>query len=213
MPLRKEVSDFWLVILKYTHLFARMVPIHPYYLGATPSAPISSATFSRPQSMSQATLPSPASHVTSPTGRAAARQSMPPPSRTAASPPSQPVIRPIEPTPEEGADSETDEDDKEAAGRARKGTMSRNFRFPSPSADAPPPPLPDIPPTVPKHDTPSSPRIPAHTSSDTEEIALTPVIAQSVEMPPPPPVEKERSPIAADIGDEEVGDTEEISLN
>ena len=195
-----------------------MVPIHPYYLGATPSAPISSATFSRPQSMSQATLPSPANHVNSPTGRSSNRQSMPPPARTAASPPSQPVIRPIEPMLEEGNESATDTDDKarEAAGRVRKGTMSRNFRFPSPAPDAVPPPLPDIPPTVPRHDhsAPSSPRLPPqHASSDTEEVALTPVITQSVEVPPPPPVEKERSPIAADIGDEDVGDTEEISLN
>lgn len=188
-----------------------MVPIHPYYLGATPSAPINSATFSRHQSMSQATLPSPPGHVTSPTGRSN-RQSMPAPARSTASPPSQPTIHPIEPTLEEDSESGTD-DERDAAKRTRKGTMSRNFRFPSPSTDGPPPPLPDIPPTVPKHDAPSSPRIPAHASSDTEDVALTPVVAHGVEMPPPPPVEKERAPIAADIGDEEVGDTEEISLN
>ena len=186
------------------HSEKRMVPIHPYYLGATPSAPINSATFARPQSMSQATLPSPASHVTSPTGRVNNRQSMPPPARAAATPPSQqPVIRPIEPMEEEEdvASSES-ETEAEAAGRTRKGTMSKNFKFP-PSQEATPP-LPEIPPTV------SAPR---HAPSDTEEVSLTPVIAPSVEMPPPPPVDKERSPITADIGDDEVGDTEEISLN
>ena len=136
---------------------------------------------------------------------------MPPPARTPASPPTQPgasASRIVEPTPEE----QTDDEDDGKAGRQRKGTMSKNFKFPSPSSETPPP-LPDIPPTVPKQEvaTPASPRVPAHAASDTEEVALTPVVAHSVEVPPPPPVEKERSPIAAD--DEEVGDTEEISLN
>lgn len=194
-----------------------MVPIHPYYLGATPSAPMNSPAFHRPQSMSQANLPSPGT----PSSKAANRQSMPPPARnTAASPPSASASAPRgastpripEATPEEGAEASSDEDeDVGGAGRARKGTMSKNFKFPPAS---PPPPLPDIPPSVPTDaHRPASPRAPAHAPSDTEEVALTPVIAQSVEMPPPPPVEKERSPIAPDLADEDVGDTEEISLN
>jgi hypothetical protein len=31
--------------------------------------------------------------------------------------------------------------------------------------------------------------------------------------PPPPPIEKERVPMTPDDGDEDVGETEEISLN
>jgi chitin biosynthesis protein CHS5 len=197
---------------------SRMIPIHPYYLGATPSAPINSAAFTRPQSMSQATLPTPSRNAGSPSPRAANRQSMPPPSRPAASPtsnthPAASASRITEPTPEEAAEDSDSEDDGQS-GRQRKGTMSRNFKFPTPSPEAPPP-VPDILPAVPKYDSaaPASPRaVPAHAPSDTEEVALTPATAQSVEVPPPPPVEKERMPMA-DLGDEEVGDTEEISLN
>lgn len=90
--------------------------------------------------------------------------------------------------------------------------MSKNFKFPSPIGEVAPP-LPD--PPVPQHETPSSPSIPTHhTSSDTEEVSFTPlpVIQSSVEVPPPPPVDKERNAASADI-DEDVGETEEISLN
>ena len=98
--------------------------------------------------------------------------------------------------------------------------MSKNFRFPSSSTEAPPP-VPALPtdtkalPHEPRehHEQLDERRASTHRASDTEEVALTPVIVPSVEVPPPPPVEKERSPIGPDIGDEEVGDTEEISLN
>lgn len=204
------------------HSERKMVPIHPYYLGATPATPMSSATFSRPQSMSQANLPSPSQQANSPSSRAANRQSLPPPRSTAASPPSNARasaagLQPFDVTPEEG-ESPSDSDSEEKPSRARKGTMSKNFKFPPTSPGAPPPPLPDIPPTVPHHDsvdrprTPTSPRIPAHVSSDTEEVALTPVDAQSVEVPPPPPIEKERTP-TTELTADDIGDTEEISLN
>ena len=90
--------------------------------------------------------------------------------------------------------------------------MSKDFRFPPQATDkdTPPPPVPDLP-SVPRG---STERPPQHASSDTEEVSLTtlPVIQTSVEVPPPPPVDKERSPVGADI-DEDVGETEEISLN
>jgi hypothetical protein len=49
-----------------------------------------------------------------------------------------------------------------------------------------------------------------------EEAQLTAVnvaAPSSVEVPPPPPIEKERSPTNHDDGDDDVGETEEISLN
>ncbi len=109
--------------------------------------------------------------------------------------------RQFEPTPEEASD----EDEETAAARVRKGTMSKNFKFPPPAAE-PTPPLPDIPPTVPKHDD-----VGAGADSDTEEVSLGPAAPSMVEVPPPPPVEKERSS-THDMADEEVGETEEISL-
>ncbi|EKM60050.1 uncharacterized protein PHACADRAFT_170628 [Phanerochaete carnosa HHB-10118-sp] len=215
------VTPHWVLECKKQH---KMVAIGNFYLGASPSAPINSAPFSRPQSMSQATLPSPA-NSSSPASRTSNRQSMPAPARTTTSPPtaqpaSAPRVTPIEPTPEESDESDEDEDTDTAAGRTRKGTMSKNFRFPPSSAEAPPP-VPPMP-----ADTKALPQEPqehreqlgerrasTHRASDTEDVALTPVVVPNVDVPPPPPVEKERSPIGPDIGDEEVGDTEEISLN
>ena len=61
-----------------------------------------------------------------------------------------------------------------------------------------------------------------HTSrapADAEDAGMTTVdvVAPSnptVEVPPPPPpIEKERLPMSPDDGDEDVGETEEISLN
>lgn len=186
------------------------MPIHPYYLGANP-ATHTSASFGRPQSMSQANLSSPSTRTTSPTTpKAQNRQSLPPPARSAATPPVH--NQTFEPTREETI-AESEEDDLgNKPSRPRKGTMSKNFRFPSPTSDAPPPPLPD---PAPKQETPSSPRAPVqHASSDTEEVSLTPlpVVQSNVEVPPPPPVEKERLSASTDI-DEDVGETEEISLN
>ena len=50
----------------------------------------------------------------------------------------------------------------------------------------------------------------------TEEVELTAanvVPPSSVEVLPPPPIEKERSATNHDDGEEDVGETEEISLN
>ena len=188
-----------------------MMPIHPYYLGASPVS-AHSASYGRPQSMSQASIGSPTNRTSSPnTPRSANRQSMPPPARSAASPPAATKpVRVIETTPEEPHEDE--ESAKSPANKhTRTGTMSKDFRFPPQATDkdTPPPPVPDLP-SVPRA---STERPPQHASSDTEEVSLTPlpVIQTSVEVPPPPPVDKERSPVGADI-DEDVGETEEISL-
>lgn len=209
-----------------------MVAIHPYYLGASPSTPMNSAPFTRPQSMSQASLPSPSGSRSSPSAQKTSnRQSMPPPQRvTSASPPAssfinqtqyqhQPPsaqIQPIEPTPEEdenvarGLGEETDEEEAERQGRTRKGTMSKNFKFPSPVNSAVPP-VPDLPTTK------SIP--PGQSLSDTEEATLSPSGTApppsiNVEVPAPPPVEKERSPGGSNNDTyEELGETEEIELN
>ncbi|KAI0071877.1 hypothetical protein K474DRAFT_1668511 [Panus rudis PR-1116 ss-1] len=183
------------------------------------------------------------------------------------------VIKPIEPTlPEEDSEEEdgavseqrqksldphlqthaedgstTDEDEAERKGRTRKGTMKRDFKFPSPTTTAPPPvpPVPTATPLVPPgssgsdHNTPAQHEGPEPTArptgsthkqntESTEEATLSvPESAQTsnvpnvdiitpsaVEVPPPPPVDKERSPaLASNFGDEDVGETEEISLS
>jgi hypothetical protein len=204
-----------------------MVPISAFYLGTTPSTPMNSPPFTRPQSMSQASLPQSAQ-----TAKAANRASMPPPSRTSISPgptppsPSDPppkaVRKTFDPTPEEGGDGDEPQDVSSQTKatrtrgppRVRHGTMDREFKFP-PAA------------VPPESDTAShdqqaastSTRETSHASADAEEDGLTTVdvVAPSnstVEVPPPPPpIEKERIPMSPDDGDEDVGETEEISLN
>jgi chitin biosynthesis protein CHS5 len=194
-----------------------MVPISGFYLGTTQSSPMNSAPFTRPQSMSQASLPQSAQAA-----KAANRASMPAPSRTPTSPgpippasseSSKAVHRTFEPTLEESADGDESDDigsqrSIKAKGppRARHGTMDREFKFP------PAPPESD---GVPRSrqaigaepgDTQLSP-------DDVEEAGLSAPSSSRVEVPPPPPIEKERPPTSHDDGDEDVGETEEISLN
>ncbi|KAL5507724.1 hypothetical protein ACEPAH_5342 [Sanghuangporus vaninii] len=65
------------------HSERKMVPISQFYLGTTPSSPLSSAPFTRPQSMSQVSLQrSNRDAATSPTSGAGNRASMPPPRRS-----------------------------------------------------------------------------------------------------------------------------------
>jgi len=205
----------------------KMVPIAAFYLGTTQSSPMNSPPFARPQSMSQASLPQSAQSA-----KAANRASMPAPSRTPTSPgptppsrsdsPSKAVRKTFDPTPEEGGDGDEPQDASSQTKptrtrgppRVRHGTMDREFKFP-PSAG------------LPESDTAShgqqaastGTRDTSHVSADAEEAGLTAVdvVAPSnstVEVPPPPPpIEKERVPTSPDDGEEDVGETEEISLN
>ncbi|EIW55419.1 uncharacterized protein TRAVEDRAFT_153802 [Trametes versicolor FP-101664 SS1] len=221
----------------------KMMPIRPFYLGENPASP----SHFRPQSMSQANLQSPSqrSSTASPTQQkhAANRQSMPPQRVTSTSPPAadpphsaglprtQRIAEESELSGgEEQEGGEDDEEDDEKAGRKRKGTMSKNFRFPPPSPTQAPP-VPPVP-----HNSTMSPPLASHAgdeaplppppqsdnAEDAEEDAdvdpeLTTVgmvAPSSVEVPPPPPVEKERSLASAnDLADDDLGETEEISLN
>ena len=200
----------------------RMVPISAFYLGTTQSSPMNSPPFARPQSMSQASLPQSAQAA-----KAANRASMPAPSRTSASPgptppsrsdsPSKTVRKTFDPTPEESGDlgelqnvsSQTKPTRTRGPPRVRHGTMDREFKFPPTSDTA-------------SHGQQASSTgtgDTSHAPADAEEAGLTAVdvVAPSnptVEVPPPPPpIEKERLPMSPDDGDEDVGETEEISLN
>jgi hypothetical protein len=195
-----------------------MVPISGFYLGTTHSTPMNSAPFTRPQSMSQASLPQSAQAA-----KVANRASMPAPSRTPTSPDPAPqassespkaVRRTFEPTPEESGDGDESQDiasqtrsaRTKAPPRARHGTMDREFKFP--------PALPESDGISLSQETSGSGPGDTHLATDdAEEAGLTAPSSSSVEVPPPPPIEKERSPISHDDGDEDVGETEEISLN
>ncbi|KAH7884223.1 hypothetical protein F5I97DRAFT_1929077 [Phlebopus sp. FC_14] len=185
-----------------------------YYLGV--SLPTTYHN-QRPQSMSQASLPS-SGNTSYHTHRSAPnRASMPAPQHS-----SVPTVskKPIEPTPEEDAESESD---AESVPQPRKptspsetrhksnGTMDRNFRFPPmpPQTQDPPPvkgePLPASPPST---ERPTTAEPPAQAN-----VTSTVITPSSVEVPPPPPVEKENKKVADDDeGEEEVGETEEIDL-
>jgi hypothetical protein len=80
--------------------------------------------------------------------------------------------------------------------------MDRNFKFPSTSSPSPPA-VPDLP----------SSNKPSADSDDTGLTSVGVVAPSSVEVPPPPPVEKERVSHSVEEGEEEVGETEEIALN
>ncbi|KAI0034359.1 hypothetical protein K488DRAFT_45613 [Vararia minispora EC-137] len=185
----------------------KMVPISGYYLGATPATPMNAAPFSRPQSMSQTSLPRSAgasSRVNLP-GSHSRTQSTP--QGSSLSPPSaEPAPPKFEPTPEEpGEPAEGDDEEsqvkspssKPATPHMRHGTMDRAFKFP-PSKSSP---LGETESTVPEQEQP------------TVQSNAQPQRVLSVEVPPPPsPQEKERA-LPVSPADEDVGETEEISLN
>ncbi|KAI0315156.1 fibronectin type III/BRCA1 domain-containing protein [Amylostereum chailletii] len=198
----------------------KMMPISGFYLGVTPATPITSPPFSRPQSMSQTSLPHSA--------RAANRASLPAPPRTPTSPPPRPsqsgartAPPKFEPTPEEPGESVEDAEGgalspskgKPQTPHMRHGTMDRAFKFPPPKSPSPveEEKKTDEPPAA----SPAEPRV---DEDGSEEAGLSAVGSEaapalSLEVPPPPtPIEKEKVASPQD-GDEEVGETEEISLN
>lgn len=187
------------------HSEKKMVPISGYYLGITPPTP--SGYSQRPQSMSQASLPSStAAHKNS-----ASRQSLP--AIRHSTPPSA--------TPQQQIDEEEGEEDqppppKPSLAEMRhksSGTMDRNFKFPNSPTQGQAsevPPVPSIPPQspAPKPEAGSN-----HANAD-EMTPVAVVAPSSVEVPPPPPVEKEirKSFVESEEGEEEVGETVEIDL-
>ncbi|KAF4575395.1 Chitin synthase, class 5 [Pleurotus pulmonarius] len=195
------VQPHWIMAC---HIEKKMVPIASFYLGANTGAPAHSPPFTRPQSMSQASLTRtpaspPPNRQTTPTSH---RASMPPPARSDSFV-NQPSSSRFEPTPEEAGEVEdlqrasTSSPDaegtpKEAKRKSRAGTMNKDFKFPSPA---------------------SSPVVEGHPPTSLSSAAATgPAVMtpSSIEVPAPPPVEKERSVV--DEGDDDVGETEDIPL-
>ncbi|KAG6373868.1 hypothetical protein JVT61DRAFT_6021 [Boletus reticuloceps] len=192
----------------------KMVPISGFYLGVTPPPTYHAQ---RPQSMSQASLPTAngtSAHKTAPN-----RASMPAVPRTTAGSPPGTVKKSFEPTPEEADEEATERaiPKKSITRHKSNGTMDRNFRFPASQS----PPAPSMPQTPPATSPPSSP--PVASESTARSAAVVPdmdhgtavkiITPSSVEVPPPPPVEKEnRRIVAEEDTEEEVGDTVEIDL-
>lgn len=238
-----------------------MIPISQFYLGATPNSPLSSAPFTRPQSMSQVSLQRSSTRGAASPPEAAPvgpgnRASMPPQRRPAAQSEASassfvnqpatkaktngvaPVIETDEasvPGEDEGEESPSDSKSKRSPisaseRHARNGTMDRNFKFPPPSPPAEDvPPVPPIPSSV--SQTQTKPLSAGSGDADSgygeEEQTvedrgkgegakagpLSPVSAAPMEVPPPDPVEKEKERVDLGEADDDIGATEEISLN
>ncbi|GLB34254.1 putative fibronectin type 3 domain containing protein [Lyophyllum shimeji] len=223
------VQPHWILAC---HAEKKMVPIASFYLGATPASPINSATFTRPQSMSQA--PTPRSTTSPPPNQprsASNRASMPAPARSTETPPTQvspflnQAVSPetkartvaFEPTPEEPAEDNHAEEVQLERSTSREtkhknnGSMNREFRFPSPTQS---PVQPNIQSKKERRSPPAQLDEP-RAAEDGQEQKQPVVTPSSIEVPPPPPVEKERSVSSASVdeGEEEVGDTVDIPLN
>ncbi|KAI5893094.1 uncharacterized protein SCHCODRAFT_02620833 [Schizophyllum commune H4-8] len=195
------------------HANKRMIPIGKFYLGADP--PPISGPYSRPQSMSQASVKTPISPH-------ASRASMPAPARTpeTASPfvnqgPQSPIQRsPPHPiAEEESTDATAGEPHNRSlsseSAHKRNGTMNREFKFPTPVSS----------PVVAQG--PVSMGLGAEAAAAEEakrERSESPSTLGSsvsrIEVPPPPPVEKETSGAteAEADGNDDVGATVEIPL-
>ncbi|CDO75372.1 hypothetical protein BN946_scf184767.g7 [Trametes cinnabarina] len=227
------------------HAEKKMMPIRPFYLGENPASP----SHFRLQSMSQANFQSPsqcsATASLTQQNHAANQQSMPPQCVTTTSPPAteprsagrasaHKIPEEREPALDEGSDND-DDDEEQPVGHRCKGTMGKNFRFPSPTqTQQPEPPVPPVPqnstvsPPLAKSETASpEPPLPEPPkdgvaeeaekakAASAEDAVLTTVgmvAPSSVEVPPPPLVDKERS-LATDLTEDDLGETEEISLN
>jgi len=92
--------------------------------------------------------------------------------------------------------------------------MNKSFKFPpEPTPSESPPPVPHIPKDLPasaQKPKPSAEGKHARRSEESDEVAM--VASPNVEVLPPPPIEKERT--TSSVSDlDDVGETEEISLN
>lgn len=189
------------------HSNKRMIPIGKFYLGADPPPP--TGPYSRPQSMSQVNVKSPASPH-------ASRASMPAPARTPdnASPfvnqgPQSPIQRtPPQPIAEEPAEGgERSRPLSQDSAHKRSGTMNREFKFPTPVSS----------PVVTQHPMPMGLGAEAAAAEESGRGSPRNTLGGSmsrIEVPPPPPVEKEPSTGAEPEGDgnDDVGATVEIPL-
>lgn len=223
------VQPHWILAC---HAERRMVPIASFYLGAASAAPPTSAGFNRPQSMSQA----PGTPASPPPNNQASkvRASMPPPARGSGTPPnnsSSPFVNQRQaPRGVEAAVPEHDEDMDIVQGqmeratvssatsaikaehrKSRNGSMNREFKFPPTSPGSP---LGDAPQ---KSVSPQTPVVHVSEHLTEEEVRHPGVITpSSIEVPPPPPMDKEKSLSKASLDDsvdDDVGDTVDIPLN
>lgn len=91
--------------------------------------------------------------------------------------------------------------------------MNKSFKFPPDPTPSGAPPVPDIPkdlPGVAQRQEPSAEGRGTRKIVGSDEVVT--VTPSDVEVPPPPPIEKERA--TSSVSDlDEVGETEEISLN
>lgn len=205
-----------------------MVPIAAYYLGA-PSIPQPSSGFNRHQSMSQTSLPqSPKSPDSSSSPRyasTASRSSMPAPARSSISSHSHPITGAASSSVKFEVPQEADEtavagenhqqqhlppvassslspsspQDSSSEAHRRSGSMKRNWKFPTlHSSD---------------DGSPKSPEIDGQKTKGHLKAQESLVSPSSIEVPPPPPVEKERALNTTDDGEDEIGDTVEVPLN
>ncbi|KAF8160084.1 fibronectin type III/BRCA1 domain-containing protein [Pholiota molesta] len=208
------VQPHWILAC---HAEQRMVPIASFYLGASATTPVSANFSNRPQSMSHPALPqsAPANRV---------RASLPPPSRAPGTPPSsafvnQPPsagVRQPEPTVEERDETDPDTQSvhlERAASlrsekrKSRNGSMNKEFKFPPTS------------PVTPSSVLAESAKKPASPPADDvaeEEGRAAVVTPSNIEVPAPPPMEKENSMSQVSLNDsvdDDVGDTVDIPLN
>ena len=214
-----------------------MVAIGPYYLGATSNSPISSAPFTRPQSMSQVSLqrsptrpsaeaPSPSNKRQSmPAQRSPATQTQqhsetndagddstfvnqtPPPSQTNEA--ANGHAHSLHPMSEEDEDGDITE-----TRSPRSSTLNTSRpRVGTMNKDFRfPSPSPNSPNHKASNQPPPVPPVPTVSVSSPTEV-VSPEPTPTHEVPPPPPVEKERERAQDEDHNEEVGETEEIDLN
>lgn len=189
-----------------------MIPISSFYLGATPSASISTATFTRPRPQSQPPISTRTPSLpTSPPPQANSTTKPAISSANASTPPAQPSL------------AEEDEEDDEIEERQtrdrptslqptsrgshrsrRTGTMDRAFKFPP---EPPKSPIPNI--TINGEPAPASPTSPVARTANIPDDAIKPV-----ELPPPTPAKNRTEHSTGDVSDnEDVGETEEVDLS